>query len=79
MRERGYLRRHVRSLSAEGRISAYVLIALPVGASALLFLARRDYMSVLWTQPLGLVILGTAGLMMLIGSLWLNSMTKIKV
>ncbi|WP_250035115.1 type II secretion system F family protein [Paractinoplanes maris] len=79
MRERGYLRRHVRSLSAEGRISAYVLVALPIGASALLFLVRREYMSVLWTSMLGYVILGTAALMMAVGSLWLSAITKIKV
>ncbi|MCM4077857.1 type II secretion system F family protein [Paractinoplanes hotanensis] len=79
MRERAYLRRHVRSLSAEGRISAYVLVALPIFATGLLFLTRREYMQVLWQTALGLVILGVALLMVIVGSLWLRSVTKIEV
>nr|WP_221379633.1 type II secretion system F family protein [Actinoplanes polyasparticus] len=79
MRERAYLRRHVRSLSAEGRISAYVLVALPIFATGLLFLTRREYMQVLWQSALGLVVLGVALLMVIVGSLWLRSVTKIEV
>ncbi|MCY1145607.1 type II secretion system F family protein [Actinoplanes sp. Pm04-4] len=79
MRERAYLRRHVRSLSAEGRISAYVLVALPIFATGLLFFARREYMQVLWQSVIGLIILGVALLMIIIGSLWLRSVTKIEV
>ncbi|WP_250004475.1 type II secretion system F family protein [Actinoplanes sp. M2I2] len=79
LRERAYLRRHVRSLSAEGRISAYVLVALPLFATGLLFVARREYMAVLWQTAIGIVILVVAAIMVLIGTLWLRAVTKIEV
>src|SRR6185369_16920917 len=49
MRDRAAMRRQVRALSAEGRLSAYILIALPLGLTAFLFLTRRSYLSLLWT------------------------------
>ncbi|NMO56179.1 hypothetical protein HH310_34000 [Actinoplanes sp. TBRC 11911] len=79
MRERAYLRRHVRTLSAEGRISAYVLTALPIGISVLLFVTRREYLEPLYTEPLGFVLLGVAGLMMLVGMVWLRATTRIEI
>ncbi len=43
MRERAHLRRHVRALSAEGRLSAYILVSLPIWIGGWLFLTRRSY------------------------------------
>jgi tight adherence protein B len=79
MQERAYLRRHVRTLSAEGRLSAYVLTALPVGVAVLLFITRRDYLEPLYTEPLGWVLIGVAVLMLLVGMLWLRVMARIEV
>ena len=47
------LRRQVRALSAEGRLSAYILIALPVGIFFYMLLLNYDYVSLLWTTLLG--------------------------
>jgi Flp pilus assembly protein TadB len=44
MRERAMLRRHVRALSAEGRLSAYILVSLPIFIGGWLFLTRRSYL-----------------------------------
>ncbi|GID33321.1 type II secretion system F family protein [Paractinoplanes brasiliensis] len=79
MRERAYLRRHVRSLSAEGRMSAYVLICLPIFTTAVLFLVRRDYLMPMFQQTLGLVLVGVAVLMLVLGSVWLRAVTRIEV
>ena len=57
MRERAAIRRHVRALSAEGRLSAYILIALPILVGAFLFLTRDRYMRPLYTTPLGLAMM----------------------
>ena len=45
LRERDYLRRQVKSLSAEGRFSAYILLALPPGIMAYEFLTNREYLA----------------------------------
>jgi len=41
--ERARLRRQVKALSAEGRLSAYVLLALPIGMALYMFAVRRAY------------------------------------
>jgi Flp pilus assembly protein TadB/Mg-chelatase subunit ChlD len=79
MRERGQLQRHVRALSAEGRLSAYVLTALPVGVAAFMFAARGDYIRPLYTTFLGLVMLVTAVVLLGVGAFWFSRLVKVKV
>ena len=79
LRERDRLRRHVRALSAEGRISAYLLIGLPFALAGWMILVRRDYVSALWTTPLGLMMLGGALILMAIGTAWMARWMKVEV
>ncbi|MGI5169997.1 type II secretion system F family protein [Spirillospora sp. CA-253888] len=79
MRERARLRRHVRSLTAEGRLSAYVLIALPICLGAWMFLVRGEYVRVLYTRPIGIVLLATAVLLVVAGSWWMSRLIKVVV
>lgn len=73
------LRREVRSLSAEGRLSAYVLVGLPAGIFFFLFISRPEYISFFWTDFLGVVMLIMVLVMMGLGWLWMNKMIRIKV
>ena len=77
MRDRARLRRHVRSLSAEGRISAWVLIGLPIGLALFMFLYRRDYMVPLVTDPVGITLLIGGGMLFVIGIVWLTRVVKV--
>jgi Flp pilus assembly protein TadB len=79
MRERFRLQRHVRALSAEGRLSAYVLIGLPVGIGAYMFLFRTDYVRPLYTTFFGLVMLVGGAVMLAIGSFWMSRLIKVEV
>jgi tight adherence protein B len=79
MRERAYLRRHVRALSAEGRFSAWILVALPIGIGLLLYVTRPEYVSLLFTKPLGVAMLLGAAVMMVVGGVWLRATVKIEV
>jgi tight adherence protein B len=78
IRERGEIRRQVKALSAEGRLSALVLLALPVGVLGILLLIRPDYFAGFFTNPLGLVAMGVAVVLMIVGSLWMRVMVKVK-
>lgn len=78
MRERTRLRRHVRALSAEGRLSAYLLLALPVCVGGFLMVARPAYVHPLFSQPLGLFLLVVGGLLMAMGWVWMNSIVKVE-
>ena len=79
MRERAQLRGHVRALSAEGRLSAYILVALPVLVGAWLFLARPSYVRPLYTTAFGLVMLVGAVVLVVLGALWMRKLIKVEV
>jgi tight adherence protein B len=78
MRERAYLRRQVRTLSAEGRMSAYVLMALPLMTGVALVIMRPGYVRPLYTEPIGLLMLLVAALLMAVGVIWLRAAVKIE-
>lgn len=78
IRERNQIRRQIRTLSAEGRISANVLIALPVGIAAVLAVISPDYISLFVTTPIGMVLIGISLVLFAIGVLWLRQITKMQ-
>jgi Flp pilus assembly protein TadB len=79
IRERAAMRRQVRALSAEGRLSAYILVALPLIVATWLFISSRGYMRVLYTTTLGEVMLVGATSLVLIGALWMHRAIKVDV
>lgn len=79
IRERGTLRRHISSLTAEGRISAGILIALPFVEVAVLLTVNPTYMTPLFTTPIGWAMLATALVLMVVGAFWLRSAMTVEV
>ncbi len=77
IRDRADLRRQVKTLSAEGRLSAVVLIGLPLCIGGFIKMSNPVYMEPLFSG-IGLFLLGGAALMMLIGSIWLFNICKIE-
>ena len=79
LREREYLRRQVRSLSAEGRISGYILTALPLLVFAYMIMVNRPYVAVLWTTFVGWLLLGVALVMLAIGSWAMRKLSTVEI
>jgi tight adherence protein B len=79
LREREALRRQVRALSAEGRLSAYILIALPVFIFLYLLKVNYDYIQLLWTNPLGLLMSIGGLVFMAIGIFWMRRVVRVEV
>jgi Flp pilus assembly protein TadB len=79
MRERAFLRRHVKALSAEGRLSAYILVALPIVLGGWLFYSSRSYMQLLYTTAFGLMMLTGAVALVVVGALWMRALIKVEV
>jgi tight adherence protein B len=77
IRDRADLRRQVKTLSAEGRLSAIVLIGLPIALGLFINLSNPEYMSVLF-HDIGLYFVGAAAVLMLVGSIWLFNICKIE-
>jgi tight adherence protein B len=79
IRERELLRGHVRALSAEGRLSAWVLLALPIVLGAFMFLSRRAYVAPLFTDPRGVLLLIGGVLLVVVGGFWLTRVVRVEV
>lgn len=79
MRERSFLRRHVKGLSAEGRLSAYILVALPIVLGGWLFYSARSYMQLLYTTTFGLMMLSGAIALVIVGAFWMRALIKVEV
>ena len=69
----------MRAVSAEGRLSAYILVGMPFAMGAWLLLVRRDYLSTLWTTRLGLAMLVGAAVLVAFGAFWLSRWVKVEV
>jgi tight adherence protein B len=79
LRERERLRRQVRVLSAEGRLSAWILGLLPPGFALYLVLVRPEYLKPLVTDPLGLLLLGVGVFLLVVGAAWMSKAVKVEV
>jgi tight adherence protein B len=79
IRERYKLFGKVRTLAAEGKLSMYVLLALPFFIIGALFIVNPEYIKVLFTEPAGRIMCGIALFMMLLGAFVMKRMVNIKV
>jgi tight adherence protein B len=78
IRERNAIRRQVKALSAEGKLSAIVLMALPFGVFGFISLSNPGYVAKFTESTAGYGMLGAAVVMLLVGGLWLKNTVKIK-
>lgn len=78
IRERNQIRRQVQALSAEGKLSAVVLMLLPVGVVGFLSLANPAYLLKLTHGLVGYGLIGLAVVLMLVGALWLRKVVSFR-
>jgi tight adherence protein B len=78
IRQRHQFARKVKSLTAMGRMSAYVLVAVPIVLGLMLTLVNREYMAPLWHTSGGHTILGLTVVMILIGAAFLKKIVSFK-
>ncbi|MDT4851182.1 Type II secretion system (T2SS), protein F [compost metagenome] len=79
VRERLKLFDKIRVLSAEGRLSAWVLGLLPFCTAGLILVVNPGFMKVLWEDPMGLNMVGAALVSMVFGVLWMRKIIRIRV
>ena len=79
IREREYLERQVKTLSAEGRLSVWILGGLPPGFMAYLALANPTYLEPMYTNPLGWVMLVVMGVLLTGGIFWMKKVVKVDI
>lgn len=79
MREREEVRREVVALTADGRLSAWILSLLPFGVAGALLVMSPDYLTPLIEQPAGLVMIAVAAGLMLVAILWIRRVVRVEV
>jgi tight adherence protein B len=78
IRERSEIKGHVRSLSAEGKMSAYILMALPIAVAMFVGMVNPGYLNVFIEKPIGHLLVGVSFLMFVLGGFWMSRIIKIK-
>lgn len=79
VRQRAEIAREVKALTAEGRLSTYVLMGLPIGMFVFLLITQPSYLTPLWQTSLGWVISGVGIAMLSIGWVIMNRLVKVDV
>jgi tight adherence protein B len=79
VRDRLRLFDQVRVLSAEGRLSAWIIGLLPFAAAGAMNLLNPSFLSVLWEDPAGLKVIESVFVSMLFGVLWMRRIVRIRV
>lgn len=77
MVQRERLKREVAALTAEGRVSALILSLLPPGLGTVLYVMNPDYVGILFSRTLGMIMLGLAIVSGVIGLLWMKKVITI--
>ena len=79
IRERFKLHGRIRVLSAEGKLSAIILVAIPFFLGFVLSIINPEYINTLFEDPIGIVLVVFACVMMALGILMMKKMVAIRV
>jgi tight adherence protein B len=79
IRERVRIKGEINTLTAQGRVSGYLVAFLPIGLGAALNVINPAFMQPLFTQTIGRILIGVGIVMMTIGFLAIRKITDIKV
>jgi tight adherence protein B len=79
VRARFTIRRQIRVYTAQGRMTGYLLSALPLILFSILYMINAQYMSILFTDPVGKILIGAAVSMQFLGFLWIRKIIKIEI
>jgi tight adherence protein B len=79
VRARFTIRRQIRVYTAQGRMTGYLLSALPLILFSILYTINAQYMSILFTDPIGKILIGMAVSMQFLGFLWIRKIIKIEI
>ncbi len=79
IRGRFRFQRKVKTLSAEGRLSAWILTLVPFALFIIIHLTEPDYLTALVEVPVGRYMIVIAGVMMTLGIFWIRRLLRIEV
>ncbi|WP_173922796.1 type II secretion system F family protein [Agromyces sp. Marseille-P2726] len=78
IRQRNEIRRQVKALSAEGRLSAVVLVSLPIAVFMFLAVVQPNYVGVFFTNIFGIIALVVSLILLILGAIWVAFAVRVK-
>ena len=79
IRARFTIRRQLKVYTAQGRFTGYTLAVLPIIVGFCIYLLNPSYMKLLFTHPMGKLMVATAAVMLVIGYLWIRKIVDIEI
>lgn len=79
MRDRASLRRQVKALSAEGRMSAVILVLLPILVGLYMAWSSPEFFSPMYTTTVGIGLLCIGAVSLTLGGLWMKKLVKVEM
>jgi tight adherence protein B len=79
IRERFKIRRQLRVITAQGRMSGYVLAVMPIAVGFAIFLLNRPYVMILFEHPIGKLMAVSAVVLQILGYLWIRKIVDIEI
>jgi tight adherence protein B len=79
IRARFTIRRQLRVYTAQGRFTGYTLAVLPIIVGVTIYFLNPDYMKLLFTHPMGKLMVGVAAIMQVIGYIWIRNIVDIEI
>jgi tight adherence protein B len=74
LRDRKKMKAKIQAMSQEAKASASIIGALPIAVMILVYISSPQYISLLWTEPLGRVMLAASAIWMGMGVLVMKKM-----
>jgi tight adherence protein B len=69
----------VKSLTAEGRVSAIILGIMPIALGAMMYAVNREYIEKLFNTGVGQAMLGGSALLAVAGFYWMQKIVDIEI
>ncbi|EEG78394.1 type II secretion system F family protein [Dethiobacter alkaliphilus] len=79
IRERMRIKGEIRALTAQQRMSAVIIVLLPIAVALLLLVINPEYMLTLVTEPIGIMVLSIAVIMQIVGIMIIRRIVQIEV
>jgi tight adherence protein B len=79
MIQRVRLRREVRALTAEGRVSAIILGIMPIALGLMMYVVNQEYIAKLFNTGVGQAMLGASSLLAIAGFIWMQKIVDIEI
>jgi tight adherence protein B len=79
IRARFTIRRQLRVYTAQGRFTGYTLAVLPIIVGFCIYLLNPSYMKLLFTHPMGKLMVAIAAVMQVIGYIWIRRIVDIEI